>query len=83
VVIESECLSGEASFRETVIMGLRLVQGVSRKTLSARYSLELQEYYGSILEKLIASGLLELTDTRLRISEKGWPLANRIMAELV
>ncbi len=83
VVVETECLSKEASFRETVIMGLRMVQGVSRKTLHERYALDLIKYYGSTLQKLLDLDLLELTETSLRITEKGWPLSNRIMAELV
>ena len=83
VVIDRECLSREASFRETVIMGLRMVQGVSRKTLHERYALDLEEYYGAVLKKLLAQGLLELTETHLRITEKGWPLSNQIMADLV
>jgi oxygen-independent coproporphyrinogen III oxidase len=83
VVVETECLSREASFRETVIMGLRMVQGVSRKTLHERYGLDLIEYYGSTLQKLLDLDLLELTETSLRITEKGWSLSNQIMAELV
>lgn len=83
VVVESEQLSREASFRETVIMGLRLVQGVSRKTLQTRYGFELEEYYGRTLRKLLDQEFLKLTDTHLVITTKGWPLANQILAELV
>jgi oxygen-independent coproporphyrinogen-3 oxidase len=83
VVIEKECLSREASFRESVIMGLRMVQGVSRKKLLKRYSLDPEDYYGSVLEKLTEHGFLELTESHLRMTEKGWPLSNQIMSELV
>lgn len=83
VIIEREKLSREDSFRETVIMGLRMVEGVSQGILQERYGLDLQEYYGSTLKKILELGFLELTDTHLRITKKGWPLSNRIMAELV
>ncbi len=83
VVVERECLSREASFRETVIMGLRMVQGVSRKALHERYGLDLVEYYGSTLQRLQNLGLLELTELSLRITQKGWPISNQIMADLV
>lgn len=83
VVIEKECLSREASFRESVIMGLRMVQGVSRKALQKRYSLDPKEFYGSTLSRLIENGFLELTESHLRITEKGWLLSNRVMSELV
>ena len=82
-VTERECLSPEESFRETVIMGLRLVEGVSCSALRARYGLELEEYYGPVLQKLLDSSLVQLTATHLRLTPKGWPLANQIMAELV
>lgn len=83
VIIETEQLSREGAFRETVIMGLRMVQGVSRRTLYERYGLDVQEYYGSTVEKLLAFGFVELTATHLRLTAKGRPVANQIMAELV
>lgn len=83
VVEERECLSAEASFRETVIMGLRLIRGVSRETLRHRYGRDLVQYYGPTLEKLLALQLVELTETHLRLTESGRPLANQVMAELV
>lgn len=83
VVVERECLPAEASFRETVIMGLRLVRGVSRAGLRRRYGRDVEEYYGQTLARLRQLGLVELTASHLRLSEKGRPLANRVMAELV
>ena len=83
VVIEREQLTGEASFRETVIMGLRMVQGIPLRTLQERYNLDLQDYYGATLKKLLDFGFLELTRTHLRLTEKGRPLSNQVMAELV
>jgi len=83
VVVESESLTNEASFRETVIMGLRMVRGVCRDSLRRRYGRDVTEYYGAILEKLCNLGMLELTATHLRLTERGRSLANMVMAELV
>jgi oxygen-independent coproporphyrinogen-3 oxidase len=83
IIIERECLDREESFRETVIMGLRMVQGVSCAALHERYGYEVKKYYGLTLKKLLDLGLVELTGSHLRITPKGWPLSNRIMAELV
>lgn len=82
-VIESECLSLESSFRETVIMGLRLMCGVSREFLRCRFGWDVDHFYGHTLEHQLSLGLVELTDTHLRLSARGRPLANRVMAELV
>ncbi len=82
-VVDKECLSREASFRETVIMGLRMLEGVSCQQLMARYHLDLRHYYGETLTKLIDFELVELADGHLRLTDKGRPFANRVMAELV
>lgn len=83
VIYESEKLSKEAAFRETVIMGLRMNQGVSLTELRNRYSIDLKEYYGDTLTRLISFSLLRFKDDRLQITDKGRPLSNGIMAELV
>lgn len=83
IIAEKECLDPEASFRETVIMGLRMKRGVDIDNLRSRYGLTPKEYYGSVLTSLLNTGLLELTTTHLKITEQGWPFSNRIMAELV
>jgi len=83
VIMEKECLDTEASFRETVIMGLRMKRGVSIDNVVSRYGLTPKEYYGAVLTSYLDAGMLELTTTHLKITEKGWPFSNRIMAELV
>jgi len=80
---EVERLDREAAFRETVVMGLRLLAGVSISALKERFDLELAAYYGPILERLVAQGFLILGDGRLQLTARGLPLANRVMAELV
>ena len=83
VIKEREELSREASFRETVIMGLRMVTGVSRSALVRRYHMDVDEHYGQVVQDLVEQGFIELTETHLKISPKGWPLSNQIMAQLV
>ena len=83
VVQEEECLEPAASFRETVIMGLRMNQGVSKESLQKRYGMELNDCYGKILIRLIDQGLLQMTATHLRLTARGRIFANQVMAELV
>jgi oxygen-independent coproporphyrinogen-3 oxidase len=83
VVEDREELSRETSFRETVIVGLRLVEGIERQRLIKRYGLDPVEYYGNTLARLITGGYLTLAGDRLLITDKGRPLSNQIMAELV
>ena len=83
VVQEEECLDPAASFRETVIMGLRMNQGVSKERLRKRYEMELNDCYGNTLSRLVDQGLLEMTATHLRLTARGRSFANQVMAELV
>jgi oxygen-independent coproporphyrinogen III oxidase len=83
LIIESEKLSREDSFKESVIMGLRMTKGVSLNRLASRYHLDLEEFYGDVLKKFINWEMLEKTPTYLKLTEKGRPLANLVMAELV
>ena len=80
---ESEVLSPEASFRETVVMGLRLVKGVDRRRLYDRYQLTVEELYGSKVTELVDKGLLEENEDYLKLTDQGRCFANQVMAELV
>ncbi len=83
VVQEEEYLDAEASFRETVVMGLRMVCGVSQMTLNQRYGRDVAGYYGATLTRLVDQGLLELTSEHLRLTATGRRFANQVMADLV
>ncbi|MBV5307014.1 MAG: radical SAM family heme chaperone HemW [Desulfobulbaceae bacterium] len=83
VIMEEECLEPAASFRETVVMGLRMLCGVSRENLQSRYGLDVAGYYEETLVHLIDQGMLELTTRHLRLTARGRMFANQVMAELV
>lgn len=82
-ILKSEKLSVEPSFRESVVMGLRMNRGVSLKELYSRYSIDLKEHYGNTLTRLMNLSLLVLKDDRLMLTSKGRFFANTIMSELV
>lgn len=79
----SEHLDSIDSFKETVIMGLRLNSGVSENRLQQRYGIGLADVYGATLDVLVEQGLVDFAEGRLRLSERGRSLANVVMAELV
>jgi oxygen-independent coproporphyrinogen-3 oxidase len=80
---EAEFLPLEARFRETIIMGLRLTEGVSIARLMERFGLTPQRYYGDLLNNLRGEGLLVEAANRLRLTRRGLVLANKIMEYLV
>ena len=82
-ICESEKLDKEASFRETVIIGLRLVKGVDLAVLGERFNIDPVTYYGDVLSDLVEQKMVEITGNILRVTDKGRPVSNMIMAELV
>ncbi|PID41085.1 MAG: coproporphyrinogen III oxidase, partial [Proteobacteria bacterium] len=82
-VAEREKLGRYDSFRETVMIGLRLVKGVEEGRLLARFGLSLAEVYGETLSDLMAQELLVYEAGRLFLTRRGLRFANQVMARLV
>jgi oxygen-independent coproporphyrinogen-3 oxidase len=83
LAVQRECLDPRSSFRETVIMGLRMNRGVSVIRLKQRFDIDIIAYYGEKLRDLIATQMLYFQDDFLCLTPRGRLFANRIMAELV
>lgn len=82
-IVDSEQLEREASFRESVVMGLRMVAGISKGDLYNHYGLDIDEYYGESLDWLKRNSLIESTPLHLRLTARGRQVANSVMARLV
>ena len=80
---KAEFLPLYARFRETVIMGLRMTEGVSIVSLEKRFGVTPQIYYGKTLERLMRQQLLTEEKGRLRFTPRGLLLANWVMVQLV
>ena len=78
-----ESLSLEASFRETVIMGMRMTDGINLADLKDRYGLEPLAYYGETLTRHIERGAVIIEDDWMRLSQSALAVADFILADLV
>jgi len=66
------------------MMGLRLVQeGVSAEVFQRRFGQPLEELFGAQIQHLIQLGLLEWSDTCLRLTQRGRLLGNRVFVEFL
>ena len=73
-----------AEIGETMMMGLRLVQeGVSAEVFQRRFGQPLEELFGAQIQHLIQLGLLEWSDTCLRLTQRGRLLGNRVFVEFL
>ena len=75
-----------AEMNETMMLGLRLTEeGVSRQRFRDRFGKEMEVIYKESIEKLISQGLIYWDDekTRLRLTDRGRLLGNRVFMEFV
>ncbi len=78
-----EHLGPEESFKETVIMGLRMNKGVNIDSLEQKFKMTITEVYSEQLEKYYGLKLLQIVDDHLQLTNKGRVFANQVMADLV
>ena len=68
---------------DTLVLGLRLCDGVSVGELRSRFGQAALESHASAFEEAIALGLLEPIDGRLRLTARGRLLANEVFVRLL
>jgi oxygen-independent coproporphyrinogen-3 oxidase len=68
---------------ETVFTGLRLVEGLSKELFRRKTGREIGELYREPIGKMVRQGLLEETDTVIRLTGRGLDLANVVMEEFI
>ncbi len=82
----TEHLDTEASFRETVILGLRTNRGISIERIQERFGIDPLQYYkdrGVIIEDLVDGGLIMTDHNMIRLTKRGRRIANRVLGLLV
>jgi oxygen-independent coproporphyrinogen-3 oxidase len=66
-----------------MMMGLRMMQGVSAKVFEERYHTTLEAQFGDVIDELVTLGLLEWNGERLRLTKRGIPLGNEVFARFL
>jgi coproporphyrinogen III oxidase-like Fe-S oxidoreductase len=69
---------------ETIMLGLRqLIDGLSYSDYQDRYGEHLRDQYGSVIDKLVAQGLVREESDRLLLTRRAWLIANRVLIEFL
>jgi len=68
---------------ETVMLGLRLVEGVNKQRFKARFGRDIEFYYGKTIKKLMKQGLLIDDEVSIRLTEKGMDVQNVVLLEFM
>ncbi len=68
---------------ESLMMGLRLIEGIDLDVLDARFGLDVRTEHAQALERHEASGFLVRDGARLRLTPKGLDVANAVIGDFV
>jgi len=80
----AEQVSREDEISETIMMGMRLLEaGVSLAAFEQRFGVGLLDIRGDAVAKYAQMGAVELMEDRLRFTERGRFISNRVLRDLV
>lgn len=82
-ISDEEELDPESRAREAIIFGLRRRIGIDLEDFQSRYGYPLSELAAEALQKNLAAGLLEQTETHLRLTPAGCLLADSIVVDFL
>lgn len=68
---------------ETVIMSLRLRQGISNVDFYERFGYTIEDQFREQINRLTKDGLISYADERLKLTEKGLFVADTVMTEFI
>lgn len=82
-VEEEEQITQEKQMVETLIMHLRLLEGIPLDYFQNRFGVSLEEVYRPTLEKLLHFQFIEIANNHLRLTREGLYLANEVFMEFM
>ena len=78
-----EKLTGRALMGETVMLALRMSEGINRRAFITRFGMDLTDAFGRTIQRYCRQGALQLTREHLRIAPDAMIVSNTIMADLL
>lgn len=82
-IVETTRLDEHEAAAEAIFLGLRLMRGVSLSQHRARFKQDLRELHAHDLARLSEAGLIELDETRMKLTRSGALLSNEVFATFV
>ena len=80
---EEHLVSLKEAMEETMMLGLRLAEGVSKDSFYKRFGIKVEEQYGPQLHHLLNKGLICTDGKRYRLTPKGIFLGNEVFATFI
>jgi oxygen-independent coproporphyrinogen-3 oxidase len=76
--VSREATTRDLELAETMMLGLRLMVGVTWEAFATRFGADLRALYGSEIERLCDEGLLEADARGICLTQRGYLLGNRV-----
>jgi oxygen-independent coproporphyrinogen-3 oxidase len=73
-----EEIGPELELAETVILGLRLGEGINADDIQSRFGIDILAHYRRQVEEMADAGLLEQADGHIRLTRRGRLLSNEV-----
>ncbi len=81
--VEQERLAPERRARETVMLELRLNQGIDRAGFAARFGQDPAAWFAEAVERHVAIGTLTVTSARIALTRRGLLVADSVTADFL
>ena len=78
-----EVITPEMRLSESIMLGLRKRAGIDLAQFEAEFGFRLQDRNDDKIAALIEGGFLQLTGDRLALTQRGVPVSNSVIAELI
>lgn len=83
VTAEREPVTRQGAMAETMMLGLRLREGVSRPNFTARFGIDPLDAYKEIIAELVKQKLVTVDCKRICLTEKALPVGNLVFGAFV
>ncbi|MEX2415511.1 MAG: radical SAM family heme chaperone HemW [Paenibacillaceae bacterium] len=81
--IENNLISVEEAMEDFMMVGLRMLKGITHEHFYKQFGLELDQVFGASLQRMVRKGLLEQIEEGYRLSPQGIFLGNEVFGEFV
>ena len=78
-----EVTSPRTAISETMMLGMRLAEGVSKTEFQERFNASLDDVYGTEIEYLTDAGLIETRGDRIALTRRGKLLGNTVFEQFL
>ena len=78
-----EIVTRQAAMEEFCFLGLRMTAGISAKIFRERFSKDIFDVYGAVIEKNLKLGLLEIDGDKIFLTDRGMKIGNVVFADFL